>query len=142
MKADRTSRLSHALAAVQGSRAVPLADGATCGIALTLDRIGDRWSILILREAYRGLSRFGELQARLGVAPNILSRRLRRLCEVGLLERRRYCERPRREEYVLTPRGRSFRSVLRALCNWGNKHYGNDHAGSGAIDRTGPGAVN
>lgn len=94
-----------------------------CPVARSLDHVGEWWSILILRDAFRGLTRFDAFRESLGVAPNILARRLTALVESGLLERRRYCERPPRDEYVLTPRGRDFRPVLLSLMAWGNRHY-------------------
>jgi len=94
-----------------------------CPIARSLERVGEWWSILILRDAFHGLTRFDEFRKSLGIAPNMLTRRLNALVEEGLLERRRYCERPPREEYLLTERGRDFRPVLLALIAWGNKHY-------------------
>jgi len=86
-----------------------------CPIARSLDRVGEWWSILILRDALAGMTRFDQFQRNLGIAPNILTRRLAGLVEAGLLEKRRYSERPPRHEYVLTPRGRDFREVLQAL---------------------------
>jgi len=80
-----------------------------CPIARSLERVGEWWSILILRDAFQGLTRFDQFQESLGIAPNILTRRLNSLVEAGLLERRRYSERPPRGEYVLTDRGRDFR---------------------------------
>lgn len=94
-----------------------------CPIARSLDRVGEWWSILILRDAFYGLRRFDEFQKNLGVAPNILTRRLNGLVEAGLLERRRYSEHPPRDEYVLTESGRDFRPVLLALLAWGNRHF-------------------
>jgi len=94
-----------------------------CGIARSLERVGEWWSILILRDAFQGLSRFGEFQASLGIAPNMLSRRLNDLVEAGLLARRQYQANPPRDEYVLTELGRDFRPVLWALMAWGNKHF-------------------
>ncbi|MBB3211826.1 DNA-binding HxlR family transcriptional regulator [Herbaspirillum sp. Sphag1AN] len=94
-----------------------------CPIARSLDRVGEWWSILILRDAFYGLSRFDEFQKHLEIAPNILTRRLSGLVEEGLLEKVQYSERPPRFEYHLTPRGRDFRPVLLALLNWGNKHF-------------------
>jgi DNA-binding HxlR family transcriptional regulator len=94
-----------------------------CPIARSLDRVGEWWSILILRDALYGLKRFDEFQKNLGVAPNMLTRRLNRLVEAGLLERRRYSEHPPRDEYVLTDNGRDFRPVLLALLAWGNRHF-------------------
>jgi len=94
-----------------------------CPIARSLERVGEWWSILILRDAYLGLKRFDEFQESLGIAPNILTRRLKALVEAGLIERRRYSERPPRDEYLLTQAGRDFRPVLWALLAWGNKHF-------------------
>ncbi len=94
-----------------------------CPIARSLERVGEWWSILILRDAFRGLSRFDEFQKSLDIAPNMLTRRLNALVAGGLLERRRYREHPPRYEYVLTARGRDFRPVLLALLAWGNRHF-------------------
>jgi len=94
-----------------------------CPIARSLERVGEWWSILILRDAFLGLKRFDEFQKDLGIAPNMLTRRLNGLVESGLFEKRRYSEKPPRYEYVLTERGRDFRPVLWALLAWGNKHF-------------------
>jgi DNA-binding HxlR family transcriptional regulator len=94
-----------------------------CPIARSLERVGEWWSILILRDAFLGLTRFDQFQESLGIAPNMLTRRLNSLVEAGLLQRRRYSERPPRDEYVLTEAGRDFRPVLWALLAWGNKHF-------------------
>jgi DNA-binding HxlR family transcriptional regulator len=94
-----------------------------CPIARTLDQVGEWWSILILRDAFQGVTRFDQFQKSLGIAPNMLTRRLNTLVESGLLERRQYSERPPRYEYVLTERGRDFRMVLWAMVTWGNKHF-------------------
>jgi DNA-binding HxlR family transcriptional regulator len=94
-----------------------------CPIARSLERVGEWWSILILRDAFYGMTRFDEFQKSLGIAPNMLSRRLSGLVEQGLLERRLYSEKPPRYEYFLTERGRDFRPVLWALLAWGNRHF-------------------
>jgi DNA-binding HxlR family transcriptional regulator len=94
-----------------------------CPIARGLEHVGEWWSILILRDAFRGVTRFDGFSESLGIAPNMLTRRLTALVEAGLLERRRYSERPPRDEYVLTPRGRDFRPVLLALLAFGNRHF-------------------
>lgn len=94
-----------------------------CPIARGLERVGEWWSILILRDAFYGLTRFDQFQKSLDIAPNMLTRRLNALVEEGLLERKQYCEKPPRFEYVLTERGRDFRPVLLALLAWGNKHF-------------------
>ena len=93
-----------------------------CPAARALESVGDWWSILILRDAFRGVRRFDEFLDSLGVAPNMLARRLKHLTGEGLLERRLYAERPARYEYVLTPKGRDFFPVLMALFAWGNRH--------------------
>lgn len=98
-------------------------DATQCPVARSLDRVGEWWSILILRDAMQGLTRFDEFQKSLGIAPNILSRRLNKLVESGLLERRQYSDRPERFEYILTERGEDFRPVLWSLIVWGNKHF-------------------
>jgi membrane fusion protein (multidrug efflux system) len=85
--------------------------------------VGEWWSILILRDALYGLTRFDEFQKSLGIAPNMLTRRLNGLVETGLLERRLYSERPPRHEYRLTERGRDFQPVLVAMLAWGNRHF-------------------
>jgi DNA-binding HxlR family transcriptional regulator len=97
--------------------------GMPCPIARSLDRVGEWWSILILRDALRGATRFDDFRRSLGVAPNMLTRRLTALVDAGLLERRRYSEHPPRDEYVLTDRGRDFRPVLLSLLAWGNRHF-------------------
>jgi DNA-binding HxlR family transcriptional regulator len=94
-----------------------------CPIARSLDRVGEWWSILILRDAFYGRTRFDEFQKNLGIAPNMLTRRLNGLVEEGLLERSLYCEKPQRYEYKLTELGRDFRPVMLALLAWGNKHF-------------------
>src|ERR1700743_3975202 len=80
-----------------------------CPIARSLERVGEWWSLLILRDAFHGLTRFDQFQRSLGIAPNMLTRRLNGLVGSGLLERRRYSERPPRDEYILTPLGRDPR---------------------------------
>ena len=94
-----------------------------CPIARSLERVGEWWSILILRDALYGMTRFDEFQRSLGVAPTILTRRLKALVEAGMLERRPYQARPVRYEYVLTERGRDFRPVILNLIAWGNRHF-------------------
>lgn len=98
-------------------------DEMSCPIARSLERVGEWWSILILRDAFQGSTRFEQFQKNLDIAPNMLTRRLNTLVESGLLERHRYSERPPRDEYLLTARGRDFRPVLWALLAWGNKHF-------------------
>ena len=94
-----------------------------CPIARSLERVGDWWNILILRDAFYGLRRFDEFQESLGIATSTLARRLDDMVAAGLLERRLYCERPPRHEYVLTAAGRDFRPVLLAMVGWGNRQF-------------------
>src|SRR5262245_49420796 len=109
-----------------------------CPIARSLERVGEWWSMLIMRDALHGFRRFDEFQKSLGIAPNMLTRRLNALVEAGLLERRRYSEHPPRDEYVPTARGRDFRPVLLALMAWGNAHFAPEGASVQLFDaRTG-----
>jgi DNA-binding HxlR family transcriptional regulator len=105
-----------------------------CPIARSLERVGEWWSILILRDAFHGLTRFDQFQKSLDIAPNMLTRRLNALVEAGLLERHRYSERPPRDEYLLTERGRDFRPVLWAMLAWGNKHFAPEGASVMVVD--------
>jgi DNA-binding HxlR family transcriptional regulator len=97
-----------------------LAD-ARCPIARSIDVVGEWWTILILRDAFRGLRRFDEFQASLGIARNLLSRRLKRLVDAGILDKRPYSTRPLRHEYRLTGKGRALHPVLMLLMAWGNR---------------------
>ncbi|WP_414687694.1 winged helix-turn-helix transcriptional regulator [Mycobacterium sp.] len=93
-----------------------------CSIARSLELIGDRWTLLIVRDALRGVRRFDDFRARLGVAHNVLSDRLSRLTEAGVLERRLYQQRPDRYEYHLTEQGRDLWPVLMSLLVWGDRY--------------------
>ena len=106
-----------------------------CPIARSLERVGEWWSILILRDAYYGMTRFDEFQKSLGIAPSMLTRRLNSLVESGLLERRRYSEKPPRDEYVLTEIGRDFRPVVWSLVAWGNRHLAPEGTSVQLVDR-------
>ena len=97
---------------------------AACPIARSVAFAGDAWSLLILRDAHMGFTRFDEFRKSLNIAPTILTRRLTTLMEEGLLEKRRYSERPPREEYLLTAAGRDFLPVLFMIGDWGRKHRG------------------
>lgn len=94
-----------------------------CPIARGLEHVGEWWSMLILRDAFKGATRFEQFQDNLGIAPAILAKRLAALTASGLFERRRYSEHPPRDEYILTSRGRDFRPVLLAMLAWGNRHF-------------------
>ena len=95
-----------------------------CPIARSLDVIGDRWTILILRDLIvGGPRRFQDFERSLrGISPNTLSARLKRLEEAGVVERRLYEQHPPRAEYLLTEKGNDLRPVLRALLEWGRRH--------------------
>src|SRR6201992_3963049 len=93
-----------------------------CSIARPLAFLGERWTMLVLRDLFLGRRRFDEFQASLGVATNVLSRRLAPRPEKGIVERRRYSEHPERFEYVLTEKGRELQPVLLALLAWGDKY--------------------
>ena len=109
-------------------------DQSLCPVARTLERVGDAWSLMILRDAVHGLTRFDQFRKSLGVAPNILTDRLARLVEVGILEKRRYSERPPRDEYVLTAMGQDFRPVLLAIMAFGNRHFAKEGVASQLVD--------
>ena len=79
-------------------------DNQVCSVARALEAIGDRWTMLVIRDAFVGVRRFDEFQERLGIARNVLTDRLSRLVDEGILEKREYQERPQRFEYRLTPR--------------------------------------
>jgi len=96
--------------------------GQVCSIAKSLEVIGERWSLLIVRDILNGNRRFGEIQQSLGVARNVLSARLQRLAEEDIVERRQYQESPPRYEYFLTEKGLDLWPALIALLNWGDRY--------------------
>lgn len=106
-----------------------------CPTARALECIGESWSLLILRDVFQGCHRFDELQQSLGIPANTLARRLKHLVESGLLEKRIYCERPARFEYVLTPMGNDLFPVLVVLFDWGSKYLTPDGVAVRQIDR-------
>src|SRR4051794_38710597 len=93
-----------------------------CSIARTVAVLGERWTLVILREAFTRRRRFEDMQRDLGIARNILADRLQTLVGEGILERRAYQERPRRYEYRLTEKGRDLYPVLIALMQWGDRY--------------------
>ncbi|HEV7679642.1 MAG TPA: helix-turn-helix domain-containing protein [Candidatus Dormibacteraeota bacterium] len=103
--------------------------GMHCSVARTLDVVGEWWSLLVLRDAFTGVRRFEDFQRSLGIARNILTDRLQTLVEYGVLERRRYQERPERFEYRLTEKGLDLYPVVVSLMRWGDRW---------AADETGP----
>ncbi|MDX6647509.1 MAG: hypothetical protein QOK40_3236 [Miltoncostaeaceae bacterium] len=119
--------------------------GQNCSMARTLEVVGERWTLLIVRDAFLGVARFEHFLQRLKLAPNMLAKRLRTLTDAGILERRRYQERPARDEYVLTEAGKDLLPVLLGLMRWGDAHLAPKgapvvahHAGcGGALDGAG-----
>jgi DNA-binding HxlR family transcriptional regulator len=95
----------------------------TCSIARSLEVIGERWTLLILRDAVAGMTRFEEFQESLGIASNVLTNRLKLLCDEHVLERVRDPERPGRPKYILTGKGRELAPALLVLMKWGDRHY-------------------
>ncbi len=95
--------------------------GQTCSIARTLSVIGDRWTLLVLREAFLRTRRFEDFQAHLGATRHVLADRLQKLVDHGILERVQYQERPPRAEYKLTQKGRDLYPVIVSLLGWGDR---------------------
>jgi DNA-binding HxlR family transcriptional regulator len=93
-----------------------------CSIARALSLLGERWTVLVLRDLFLGERRFDAIQEHLGVATNVLSDRLSTLVEEGIVERRQYSERPARHEYRLTEKGRDLQPVLLELMKWGDQY--------------------
>src|ERR671922_450837 len=93
-----------------------------CSIARAMEILGERWTFLVLREAFYGVRRFSEMQRNLGIARNILSTRLQTLVAAGILERRLYREEPERYEYRLTEAGRDLYPAVIAIMRWGDTY--------------------
>jgi len=117
-------------------------DSDTCSIARTLELIGDRWTLLVLRDVANGVRRFDELAGHLGIARNILSGRLARLAEHGLVERTSYREPGERErrEYRLSGAGRELVPVLLAFMAWGDRHLAGPEGPPAVVRHDGCGA--
>jgi DNA-binding HxlR family transcriptional regulator len=117
-------------------------DGQNCSVAKSLELVGERWTMLVVREVFLGHRRFDEIATRLGVARNVLTARLARLVDEGVLERVRYQERPERFEYRLTEKGIDLWPVIVSLVQFGDRYYAPDgpplvmtHKGcGGAVD--------
>lgn len=93
----------------------------SCPIARAVDEVGEGWTLLVLREAYKGASTFGDFQSRLPIAPTTLTRRLETLTEHGFFERTTYQKNPPRDRYTLTPKALDLLPILLALGSWGNR---------------------
>jgi DNA-binding HxlR family transcriptional regulator len=97
-------------------------ESQTCSVARTLELVGERWTLLIIRDAFLGVRRFGDFAERLGIARNVLQDRLERLVEAGILAKVPYQERPLRHEYRLTDMGRDLWPSIVALLQFGDQH--------------------
>jgi DNA-binding HxlR family transcriptional regulator len=97
-------------------------DNQFCSIASTLELIGDRWTLLVIRDAFLGVRRFEDFQKSLGMARNVLTDRLNRLVDEGILRRRQYQERPARYEYRLTRKGVELWPAMMTMMKWGDRH--------------------
>jgi DNA-binding HxlR family transcriptional regulator len=93
-----------------------------CPIARSLGSVGERWSFLILRDAFQGMTKFDEFRKSIPIATNVLARQLKMLTESGMLETRHYSDHANRVDYVLTEKGRDFFPVIAAMMAWSNKH--------------------
>ncbi|ODT88489.1 helix-turn-helix domain-containing protein [Phenylobacterium sp. SCN 70-31] len=100
-----------------------------CSVARSVAAIGDRWTLMILRDCFLGVRRFDDFQARLGISRSIIADRLKRLVDEGVLRRDAYQDRPVRHEYRLTDKGLALHPVIMAIVHWGDVHY---------ADETGP----
>jgi len=97
----------------------------SCAVAACLDVIGEPWTMLIIRDAFTGTTRFEQWQDGLGLARNVLAARLKSLTAAGVFEARLYCARPKRYEYVLTEKGEALRPLILHMMHWGTRHvYG------------------
>ena len=116
-----------------------------CSVAQCLEVVGEWWTMLIVRDLFMGVRRFDDFQERLGISRNVLTERLNKLVEQGIVERRPYQERPKRHEYVLTEKGIGLWPVLNAMRQWGDEweapngpridivHRSCDHVTTGVI---------
>jgi len=97
-----------------------------CSVAQCLEVVGEWWSMMIVRDAFLGISRFDDFHRRLGISRNILQQRLRKLVDAGVLVRVRYSEHPPRDDYRLTDKGRDLWPILTAMRQWGDLHAAPD----------------
>lgn len=109
---------------------------ALCSISRAIEKIGDSWSLLILRDLGQGLAHFDEFQKNLLIAPGVLSKRLATLVEAGLVKKELYQDNPPRAKYVLTKAGEEFLPVLAVIMAWGNKHSSPDGLDTQLVDRS------
>lgn len=97
--------------------------GENCSVARTVAVIGDRWTLMILRDCFLGVRRFEDFERRLGISRSIVAERLKRLVDEGVLRREAYQDRPVRHEYRLTDKGLALHPVMMAIVHWGDVHY-------------------
>lgn len=109
-----------------------------CSVARAVSVIGDRWTLLVLRDCFLGLRRFEDFQQRLGIARPVLADRLRKLVEAGVLKKVAYQQAPVRHEYRLTPKGLDLHPVMMTLVHWGDVHMAGAEARPGATPQAGP----
>lgn len=107
-----------------------------CSVARTLELVGERWTILIIRDALMDVRRFDGFLNRLGIARNVLTDRLNRLVDNGILERVAYQQRPLRHEYQLTGKGRELAPVIITLMEWGDRHLATEAGPPRRIEHT------
>ncbi len=109
-------------------------DQQPCSLARTLSVVGDRWTLMVLRDCFLGVRRFDEFEKRLGITRHLLADRLKKLVEADVLIKVPYQERPPREEYRLTEKGLDLHTVILALVHWGDKHMA-DERGAPVLHR-------
>lgn len=105
-----------------------------CSVARSVAVIGDRWTLMLLRDCFLGVRRFEDFERRLGISRGIIAERLKRLTDEGVLRREAYQDRPVRHEYRLTDKGLALHPVMMAIVHWGDVHYGGE-AGPPLIHR-------
>lgn len=120
----------------QNQQLLPIANAA-CGMARAADLIGDRWTLLIIREALYGVTRFDAMQSDLSIPRTVLSGRLKKLCDIGILQKRRYKVEGQRAryQYVLTAKGVELALPMIALMQWGQKHFSDRIAPAEIVER-------
>ena len=104
-----------------------LAD-ARCSVARSVAVIGDRWTLMLLRDCFLGIRRFEDFERRLGISRSVIAERLKTLTDEGVLRRDAYQDRPVRHEYRLTEKGLALHPVMMAIVHWGDVHYAGDQA--------------
>lgn len=107
-------------------------DQEPCSLARTLAVVGDRWTLLVLRDCFLGIRRFDEFEKRLGITRHVLADRLKKLVSHGVLTKAPYQQRPRREEYRLSEKGLELHPVIMSLVSWGDRHMA-DERGSPVV---------